>query len=348
MKTLISKATLMAMGVLTMIMTGCTGPGQAKEESRLLTVQGEGIVVGILPDAGGRLVLLRTPTGENWIDSTPTEWVAPHPQPALEAPYSYRLRGGVVWNGPQSAFWTQQNLDSQRKADKPIWPPDPFTEWGRYVVQHREAGKVTLEGPASPITGLRMSKTYHITAPGEITIDVTATNTSAREVLWDLWPVLRVDPAVTVYVPLAHAESMRLNSRPPETPTTLRREADGLVWPGMAADKGAWDTKLFAITSRQTVRCVRGQEQLVMHGSLTDKSSVHPEQAPVEIYRGAGEPPTLEVEMHGSYLRLKTGESMRFAFTLRISSAATGPSPDPTNSPTPLPAGASKTNNEMK
>ena len=293
--------------------------GQLPEETNLLTIRGQGIVAGILPDAGGRLVLLRTEKGKNWLDSNPAAWGALHPQPALESPFSYSLFGAVVWAGPQSAFWTDQDLDPGRKARKAIWPPDPFNEWGRASVQKKSETEVLLRVPASPVTGLQMTKIYRISKTGELTLEIIATNTRPRLVRWDLWPDIHVDPHATVYVPLAPDRPLRV-----EFPSGDKKEGaiarDGaqVISPGVSAGGKEWSTKAFIHTSQQKATCVRDGKSLVLEGSLTDANRVHPEQAAVEIYRLGGDQPRLEVEMHSAYCSLQPDESLSFTLTFRL------------------------------
>ena len=299
--------------------TASTAAAQEKAEASLLVIRGQGIVAGILPDAGGRLVVLRTDTGKNWIDSSPAEWLAAHPEPTRNAPYPDRLRGVVVWAGPQSAFWADQELDAQRKAEKATWPPDPFGEWGHYKVQRQGDDVLVLDGPASPITGLRMTKVYKVSGPGELTMEVTATNMRDREVNWDLWPNARVDPAATAYVPLGPQDTMRVTfpNRLKREGTAVR-EASQVVSPGVIAGGNDWESKLFIQTTQQMIRLVRDGKQLVLRGSLSETKALHPEHTAVEIYRSGGSQPILEAEMHGAYRTLKPGESMSFTLTLQL------------------------------
>ena len=67
------------------------------------------VVVGILPALGGRVVRLETAGGENLLDSDPQYWKAPFPKPSLERAFA-PWNGRVVWVGPQSGFWSQQDL----------------------------------------------------------------------------------------------------------------------------------------------------------------------------------------------------------------------------------------------
>ncbi len=266
------------------------------------------------------MVVLRRDGGGNWLDS---DWTGPFPQASPEAPFSYTLFGATVWAGPQSAFWTDQDLVPKLKAAKAKWPPDPYFEWGRSAVKELSEQAVEFTLPDSPITGLKLVKTYRITGPGHVTMAITATNTRDRVVERDLWPDVHIDPRATVRVPLADKEPLRFTPINGDNPPAMIREGDHAVWPGEAAGGAEWSAKAFVHAARQQIFCSRDDDRLTMSGSLDDIKSVHPEHAPVEIYRSGGSRPRLEAEMHGALRALKPGESMQFTLSFELSESPT-------------------------
>jgi hypothetical protein len=303
---------------------------QSAPQSHLLTMRGQGLVVGILPEAGGRMVLLRSDAGANWLDSDTTQWNGSYPQPGIDAPFSYSLFGAVVWAGPQSAFWSDQDLDAKRKAQKAVWPPDPFAEWGRCAVEQKDDHDVSLRLPGSPISGLQMTKRYVITGQRQLTMEVTATNARDREVLRDLWPDIHIDPIAEVEVPARGEKPLRVaRLSGPEMPQAFARNAEAVTSPGVTAGPTVWSAKAFIHAACQRVLCRRGNECLLLAGSLDDPARLHPEHAAVELYRQGGEHPRLEVEMHGRSLKLAPGESMHFRVTFYLDAQPTSSTPQP-------------------
>ena len=73
------------------------------------------VVVGVLPPLGGRVVLLKTAGGENLLDSDPRLWKPPFPPPAIDTPFK-PWNGRIVWVGPQTGFWSQQDLKPEHRT----------------------------------------------------------------------------------------------------------------------------------------------------------------------------------------------------------------------------------------
>ena len=85
------------------------------------------VVVGVVPPLGGRVVLLKTAGGENLLDSDPKLWKPPYPQPALGTPFR-PWNGRIVWVGPQTGFWSQQDLTAgPEEGSGPGGRPTPST-----------------------------------------------------------------------------------------------------------------------------------------------------------------------------------------------------------------------------
>lgn len=299
-------------------------PGPAAEGEKqmgLVEISNGTITVGVLPSLGGRVVSLRPAAGENLLDSDPKYWDAPYPKPALETPFA-PWNGRIVWVGPQTGFWSQQELRPGLVAG---WPPDPFNETGRFEVAKRTPTRLQLKGEVSPVTGLAFEHEYEITGERTVRMKVTATNGRRKPVSWDLWPNTRVRPAGTAYVPLG-AEPPRVDGgQDAETGTYPHHVESG--WVSIAP--GARPTpprqklwvKLYLRPDRGLIAYFYGRYLLLIRATVVPKERLHPEQAFVELYRGAGPDPAddiLELEMHGPYLKLEPGASMSFEQTFEV------------------------------
>jgi hypothetical protein len=284
------------------------------------------VVVGVVPPLGGRVVLLKTAGGENLLDSDPKLWRPPYPPPALDTPFR-PWNGRIVWTGPQTGFWSQQDLKEDRKQARAVWPPDPFNETGRFEVVERSPTLLRLAGATSPVTGLAFEHEYEITGERTVRMRTTATNRRATPVSWDLWPNTRVRTEGHPYVLLDPAHMLRMDGPRSDDPKVgvypnEVREGWLTLPPGRKPDNGRkklW-AKAYVRPARGLIACFLGKQLLLIRAPIVPKEKLHGEQAFVEIYRGAGRgaDDVLELEMHGPYETLAPGASMSFEQTFEL------------------------------
>jgi hypothetical protein len=285
------------------------------------------IVVGILPPLGGRVVVLRASGGENLLDADSKYWSPPFPEPSLDTPLQ-PWNGRIVWTGPQSGFWSQQDLRPDLKAGKAGWPPDPFNESGRFEIVERTPLRLRLKGTTSPVTGLCFEHEYEITGERTVRMKATATNGRETPVSWDLWPNTRVRPDGFPYVPLDPTAPLRVDGPEAGTPSVGRyphdvRDGWLTVPPGRRPEpplEKLW-AKAFVRPAQGLIAYFRGPGLLLIRADVVAEGRLHPEQAFIEVYRGAGRTTAddiLELEMHGPYVTLAPGESTRFEQTFEL------------------------------
>jgi len=299
--------------------------GKDRDTAELVQITNGTIVVGVLPALGGRTVQLKTTEGDNLLHSDPAYWTAPFPEPSLETPFA-PWNGRIVWAGPQSGFWSQQELAPARAGQG--WPPDPFNEAGRFEIVEQSPTRLRLQGEVSPVTGLRLEHDIEITAERTVRMTATATNGRDAPVSWDLWPNTRVPPKGFPYVPLDAAEPPRIDV--PEAAETGLGPYPHEVLDGWLAMPPGHDpqpphmrlwAKAFVRPPRGVIAFFHEGQLLVIRADVVPVDALHPEQAFVELYRGAGvgeEQDILELEMHGAYETLAPGESMTFEQTFEI------------------------------
>jgi hypothetical protein len=307
------------------VSTGGAVDGREEAPMGLVEITNGHVVVGILPALGGRVVRLNTTHGENLLDSDPNYWKAPFPNPSLDTAFA-PWNGRIVWVGPQSGFWSQQELRPEGKETG--WPPDPFNEAGRFEILEQTPTRLRLIGPLSPVTGLVLEHDYEIIGERTVRMAVTASNGRTAPVSWDLWPNTRVRPEGFPYVPLDSSEPPRIDG--PETgEAPIGRYPHQVVDGWLAVPPGVRPTlpqqrltvKAFVRPSRGLIAFFHGQGLLVIRAEVVPVEKIHPEQAFVEIYRGSGEAAEhniLELEMHGPYETLASGASMSFEQTFEI------------------------------
>jgi len=305
---------------------GASGQEKSGAGMELIELTNGTVVVGVVPPLGGRVVLLKTAGGENLLDSDPKRWKPPYARPAIETPFQ-PWNGRIVWVGPQSGFWSQQDLKPELKTAKAPWPPDPFNETGRFDVVEKTTTLLKLKGATSPVTGLALEHEYEITGERTVRMKTTATNGRETPVSWDLWPNTRVRPEGFLYVFPDAMQMLRMDG-PPLT--------DGNVGAYPSEVRGGWLTlapgrkpesgykrlwaKAYVRPASGLIAYFLGKQLLVIRAPIVPRGKLHGEQAFIEIYRGAGKgaDTVLELEMHGPYETLTPGASMSFEQTFEI------------------------------
>jgi Domain of unknown function (DUF4380) len=282
-------------------------------------------VVSVVPSLGGRVVGLRAGKGPNLLAWDERYEQGPLALPSLETPFA-PWNGRILWVGPQSAWWSDQDLSPERKAAKPPWPPDPFHEAARYEVVERTSTLLVMRGPVSPITGLEFTETVEIVGPRKVRFVAVATNRRVTSVAWDLWPNTRVRPEGWPYVRIGPGSVPRIDGpKGGRAAAYPHRIVDGFLTlpPGVrpAAPAQQLHVKVFLQPASGEIAYFLGVQLLRLQAELVPPERLHPEQAFVELYRGAGADPAsdiLELEMHGPYVRVGPGESMRFEQTAEV------------------------------
>jgi len=305
----------------------CTAVGHAAESPReaerhLLVLQNDRIVVGLLPQVGGGVMLLRLPQGENVLLARPALWGEPaadRPDPA-KGPKTYKAYfGHTVWVGPQSAWG---------------WPPDPYWIYGNFQVTRQTAASVTMLGPKSPASGFQFQKTVRLHPDGTVTFSVTGTNILDKPISGDLWTNTRLPGTAHAYVPLGGDGEVRLgcwfsdSGRPQEA-----LGASGLngfftfrTSEPMPANLGGRVAKAFISSPKEgVIAAFSGDCLFLKRAAIVPKERIHPQQAFIEVYQATAaardrqeDPGLLELEMHGPYGTLRPGEASTFTETWQV------------------------------
>ena len=282
------------------------------------------LMLGVVPALGGRIVELRTAGGENLLDADPRFWKEPFPAADLRTPFA-PWNGHTYWVGPQSGWWTQQDLDPERRRARANWPPDPFHETARYEVRERTGSRARLESPPSPITGLRRQLEAELVGPRRVRIRVTATNVRTTPVAWSFYSNTRVRPDGWAYVRLAADGVKRIDSSPDGPEPYPHRLARGFfvsppgVKPGPAGAPRTADVFLRPREGR--IAYFRNHQLLLKRTETFSEARLHPEETLVEIYRssgGGGAAELLELELLGPYETLAPWQTMSFEETWEI------------------------------
>ena len=326
----------MAGAVLAVVLgTAASGEEKGGAGMELIELTNGTVVVGVVPPLGGRVVLLKTTGGDNLLDSDAKRWKPPYPRPQLGTPFE-PWNGRIVWVGPQSGFWSQQDLRPDLKKAKAVWPPDPFNETGRFEVVERTPTLLRLKGATSPLTGLAFEHEYEITGERTVRMKTTATNRRDTPVAWDLWPNTRVRPEGHPYVDLDPLQMLRMDGPRPDDgdagayPSEIRGGWLTLP-PGRKPESGRkklW-AKAYVRPARGLIACFLGKQLLLIRAPVVPRARLHGDQAFIEMYRGVDKKENLlELEMHGPYETLAPGAAMSFEQTFEILDYDGPPTPE--------------------
>jgi hypothetical protein len=318
------------------LVTAAQGEEKSRAGMDLIELTNGTVVVGVVPPLGGRVVSLKTAGGENVLDSDPKRWKPPYPRPQLGTPFE-PWNGRIVWVGPQTGFWSQQDLRPELKKAKAGWPPDPFNETSRFEVVEKTPTLLKVKGATSPVTGLAFEHEYEITGERTVRMKTTATNGRETPVSWDLWPNTRVRPEGTPYVDLDPLQMLRMDGPRPDDgdagayPSEVRGGWLTLP-PGRKPESGRkklW-AKAFVRPARGLIACFVGQQLLLIRAPVVPTAKLHGDQAFIELYRGAGKgvDTILELEMHGPYETLAPGARMSFEQTFELLAYDGPPTPE--------------------
>ena len=315
---------------------GCTTVAQPEKAivddpaDALLMLRRGDIELGILAEVGGRVVLLRRPGGENLLKSNPNLWnEAPEKRPSPSGNPGWKgYDGHIVWLGPQSGWWNQQDRFPKMKGKD--WPPDPYLIYGDFEVVEKTNHYARLVGPESAVSGIRLTKEYWLEEDGKVRLGVTATNIRDEPVSWGIWTNTRFPGKTPSYMPLDPSQQpeyaikgkweIRKNPMPYQVVDgffTFMPEA-----PSPPGEKSLRN-KVFATPLDGLLAAFTKDQLFVKKADTRFASKVHPNQGFAEIYHVVSAPSrkgenVMELEFHGPYRMLAPGESMSFEETWEL------------------------------
>lgn len=288
---------------------------QAPEKIQLKT---DDVHFEMLAGIGARATHLSLPGKENFFRVN-QDLLQRHSAPQVDVKgYNLPYFGHEVWLGPQSAWWKQQNLNEARNKAGAVWPPDPYLVLAPYEVVVRDEKQVQLRGPESPVSGVRMSKTYSLASdqPGTIVASASVENIRQQPVSWGLWFNSRVHSDTQIYVPVSSTDAVRVvefpgpNSTVPDYTLTSGLFALSLTPPGEGFNRR--HGKIFIHPSAGWLAGFRGDQLLIIHFDLQPRELIHPEQGQIELYHDyypeKPEEGVLELEVHFPYGQINPGE----------------------------------------
>ncbi|MFO7447155.1 MAG: DUF4380 domain-containing protein [Ignavibacteriaceae bacterium] len=300
---------------------------EAGENSGLIILSNDKIEVGILPEIGGRIVLLRKPGFNNILKSDERFWNNPEKQkPEISAFSEFVAVGGhITWVGPQKEWWIHQNLNENRRKERANWPPDPYLIFGKNEIISKSHNSVKMMGPESPVSGVRLLKEISIDDEGIVTVKTTAENIRDEIVQWDLWMLTRLDGFAKAFVPIEENGILELLISETATtePTPYKVEDKYFTfYPSVPVEPKKEQVQEAHLNASEGYIAGFSEEQmLLIKFEKLDKDLIHSSHGLVELYNSineTGDERLLELEVHGAYKILSPGETMSLTETWEL------------------------------
>lgn len=276
------------------------------------------VALEVTPELGGRGLAFSLKGRPNLLKTGEPLATRPHPEVSATADDIGYL-GHDVWVGPQSQWWVHQDANPARRQARANWPPDPFLAFADTRIVERTPTRLVLEGVDSPVSGVRLRKTFQLSADRPDTVEVRATARNIRnaDIAWDLWFNTRTPSYTRVYVPVTGDQDVRVQASTEQTiGPLLPRVERGLfsldrsaLEEGMSARRG----KVLIQPSAGWMAGFSGGQLFLIRFRHHPLSKIHPEQGQVELYldeRADANAGLLEMEVHAPYRTLKPGEEM--------------------------------------
>jgi hypothetical protein len=275
------------------------------------------LFIKILPHIGATIVSLEKGGSGNLFKSDSSLW-DDKDIPALNAYSDFKAYNGhTIWVGPQSEWWTKQNINTDRRDSAAPWPPDPYMAYGEYTTLRSDKNCISLESPESPISGINVTKEIAINDDETVYLNTAFTNIIDKPISWDIWYNTRIDGYSKVFVPVTSDKDIRvvpvLNAISQEMPYEIK---DGFFSYKACVPEVAFKerrSKTYIYPNRPWIAAFIGNNLLVIRFEHHDRKSIHPEQALVEIFNLTehnSADALLEMEYHSSYKTIKPGEIM--------------------------------------
>lgn len=304
---------------LTALSLGLMSCNSGKETSfdSIIFLENDTLRAGFLPGVGGRLVFLSGRDGQNLLKSDSTLWnEAPEDRIEASAEAGWKAyQGHIIWIGPQSEWWSRQEINEERRSAGARWPPDPYLEYSTFRVLEQSSVSLTLEGPSSPVSGISLRKRYTLKG-SSLEIEVSMTNTSEQPVAWDIWSNARFEANTTFFVPGCEKGILKISGDKSGKTGVLNgavvESAFTFVSQSPESGKKRSSAKAFLHPEQGKIVAVQKTSMLVMSFEYLERDQIHPEQGFVEVYKSlnpGGKDDLLELEHHTAYVSLQPGES---------------------------------------
>ena len=307
--------------ILSIIILTTLGCDRKKNESsEIVTLENDQLKISIAPQLGGRLIFFGSPEVGNLLRVNSKAWTDDSPltsSDSLEIPF-VGYNGMITWLGPQSEWWTRQDVVPELKKKKAVWPPDPYLIYGETQVTSLTDSSVTLKGPHSQVSGITMTKRFSL-VNNRMGYEVIVENTGNDTVAWDIWTNSRFDVYTDYCIPLNNSDDIRVEDYSENVDDSLQYSTTDDCFKFLLPDSSglgnkAYKAKAFINGGKGRIVVHGDRQKLIMNFDEVPSADIHPEQGFVEVYVALTNNTSknlLELEHHSAYRTLAPGEKMK-------------------------------------
>jgi len=197
--------------------------------------------------------------------------------------------GSTLWTAPQSDWG---------------WPPFAVLDEHEYQVEE-SGSQLKMTSNPDPKSGFQMIKTWKVVGNQKIQIDYQIKNNSDHTKSVGAWDVSRVPCGGLAFFPDGG------DGKVPESNLKIDLQKKGINW--LSIDKNSIEDhqKLFSTAKEGWLAYAHDGLLFIKQFPDTKPENYSPEQGEVEIYIN-NEKSYIELENHGKYTTLKSGESLAY------------------------------------
>lgn len=233
-----------------------------------------------------------------------------------QAPHTAYL-GHVSWLAPQSQWWQFQSLNQERKLAQASWPPDAYLAFAPARTVKASPTLVNMQGEASPISGVRMDKTFAL-ENGRARISTSLLNISDRELPWTPWFITRVPGDAHIYVPADEHSVFNYSGFDTKFFEPIYYEINQNLFqlrkPQPKAGGFGQQGKFHLHPRSNWMASFHAGQLLIIRFEMLERDAVYPEHGLVEVYfRNFHEGPdasVIELESHSAAAPLPVGATI--------------------------------------
>lgn len=289
-----------------------------EKKENLIILKNEKSQLGIMKNAGGRIVFYKIPGGKNVLKSNEDLWEFKLDQPLSSAlnmsiiPFN----GHITWVGPQSEWWTQQDEITDLRDRRSKWPPDPYLIYAECEIIDRSDSHLVLKNPDSPFTQLSLIKTITLLENGDVEIHSEIENISDSAAAWDIWFNTRLNGDDRFFVPVKNADDIRMEYHPENFNVIEENIIDGFFTFSRKDNhyiRKIYSSKAYIYPADNKIFAFSGSNFFSISFEMFSREDIHPEQGLVEVYNRfkPDNDNLLELEHHTKYVQLQPGEKLR-------------------------------------
>ena len=301
-----------------LIITLLTGSQPEYRSPRVKYLDNGHVVVGVLPEIGGRIVCFGTKRGGNILKSAPWLWNDTDAEkPKINEVNDYKAyHGSIIWPSPMSEWWSKQSEFPEKRNSGSRWPPDPSLIYGAYKVTAENERSLEWQSEPSPVSGIQVTQKIELQEGNRMIYRVMFRNVTDSIIQWGIWFNTRLEGRAHCFVKTKSDKYFYFKDK-----ENLKRL---IPW--------QWENGYFSFLPEKlkdpkekiyskacidplnnAVAAYWKGKMIVIETPDIDRRKIHPDHTFVEVYNQLTpdqKDNLLEIEFHTAYTKLNPGESV--------------------------------------